>query len=106
MQNKVVINRCHGGFSLSTEAVRYAKSMAPEGSLWHSVSERFGFIDDEEIARHDPILLKVVEDLGESASGECSELCVVTINSNMYRVTEYDGLEGIESPDSVDWVVI
>lgn len=69
MSTKVVYNGCFGGFSLSPEAVRLAKSKAPEGSNWHNVKEEYGFIGygEEFIHRHDKILVEVVEELGEGA---------------------------------------
>lgn len=59
-----------------------------------------------EIFRHDPILVKVVEELGEKANGYCSDLIVVEIDSNKYRVEEYDGREWIETPENQFWIKI
>lgn len=46
--------------------------------------------------RDDPMLVQVVEELGESASGRLSELRVVEIPVNAdYEIQEYDGREWI-----------
>ena len=44
--------------------------------------------------RNDPILIEVVEELGEKASGPYSDLVVVDITDNMdYVIDDYDGIE-------------
>ena len=48
------------------------------------------------ITRDDPILIKVVEQLKEQASGECSKLKIVEIPDYVdYIIEEYDGYEHI-----------
>ena len=64
------------------------------------------WVDDHIFDRHDPILVQVVEELGERAGGRCAELKVVEIPGNKYRVCEYDGQEWVETPESIDWVTI
>lgn len=66
-------------------------------------------IDEYSCERHDPILIKVIEELGaEKAGGAHSELVIKTINCRTYRITEYDGYEGVETPenDHLSWTVI
>ena len=53
---KVVINRCFGGFGLSQEALKLL------GQEWDSIY----WPDDK---RTDSLLVEVVEELGERASG-------------------------------------
>lgn len=44
--------------------------------------------------RNDPILIEVVEELGEKANGRFSNLVVVEIPDNMdYVIDDYDGIE-------------
>ncbi len=44
--------------------------------------------------REDPVLIEVVEELGDRASGRFSELVVVDIPDDMeYEIDEYDGVE-------------
>ena len=56
------------------------------------------------VERHDPVLVQVVEELGEKANGECAKLAIAEV-SGPYRIDEYDGSESVESPDSYDWIV-
>jgi hypothetical protein len=93
--HKVVINSCYGGFGLSDKAKMRLKELGLE------------FDWECDIPRHHPLLVQVVEELGEKASGTYSKLEVVEIDSNMYRITEYDGFEGVKTPnDREEWVVI
>jgi len=56
--------------------------------------------------RTDPILVQVVEELGEDASGSCARLIIEELpKGTLYRINEYDGYESIETADSVDWSV-
>lgn len=59
-----------------------------------------------DIPRHDPILVDIVEELGEKANGECSKLDVVEIATPMYRIEGYDGMESIHTPEDNDWIII
>lgn len=62
---------------------------------------------DYDVPRHDKDLVAVVEELGEESFGDCAKLSVVEIESNMYRIDEYDGNESIITPDTgFDWIVI
>lgn len=46
--------------------------------------------------REHPLLVKVVEKLGEKANGDCAELKIVEIpDGTDYTIEEYDGLESI-----------
>lgn len=91
--NKVVINSCYGGFNLSEVAEKWLK-------------EHYGITNPEFLERHDSRLVECVEVLGEKANGMCADLVVRTIDSNMYRINEYDGAETIEVPDSIYWTEI
>lgn len=51
---------------------------------------------DRDIPRHDPVLIQVVKELGERASGSCAKLKVVEIpNDVAYEIGEYDGIEHV-----------
>jgi hypothetical protein len=82
---KIVINKCYGGFGLSDVALaRYKKE---SGNI--DVSEYY-------INRADPILVSIVEELGEDSWGGFAELCVVDIPDGVeWEVEEYDGKEWI-----------
>ena len=84
---KVVINACHGGFGLSDEAMAEFKT-------------RKGIVDKDfweyDIARDDPVLVQLVEEMGEAVDGRYSELKVVDIPDDVeWTVKEYDGLEWV-----------
>jgi hypothetical protein len=108
---KVVINRCYGGFGLSDQAVqRYAElkgiNLVMEKSE-HAIGSVFyvdGIKDDEHYFsyydlsndRTDPVLVQVVEELGDVANGFASELMIVDIPDDIeFTVEEYDGLEWV-----------
>lgn len=119
--NKVVVNKCYGGFSLPDKAIEWLKENARQeikdyiksieedeelGPTYCSYALVYEFNDGEGIARHDSDLIRCVEKLKEGASGEYAELCVVKIIGNQYKVREYDGAEWVETPDSIDWITI
>jgi hypothetical protein len=82
---KIVINTCYGGFGLSKEAL----------ALYNERSrtvETYDFL----IKRDDPILVEVVEQLGEDASDRFANLKVVEIPDDVqWGIEEYDGNEWI-----------
>ena len=59
------------------------------------------------IKRNDPILVQVVEELGDEASGECATLKIVEIeNGRWFKIDEYDGWESIQYRDIDDeWIL-
>jgi hypothetical protein len=82
---KIVINTCYGGFGLSKEALAL-------------FNERTGTVVtyDFEIKRNDPILVEIVEQLGEAAGGFFSALKVVEIPDDVeWGIEKYDGNEWI-----------
>lgn len=52
--------------------------------------------------RNDPLLIQVVEELGEKANTKFSKLEIIPIDGK-YRICEYDGMEYIETPDDIIW---
>ena len=68
METKVVINPHYGGFMLSELAVQ---RMAELGSKWAKgeldQTNPYGLYGGDSLSRHDPILVKVVEELGYRA---------------------------------------
>jgi hypothetical protein len=82
---KIVINDCYGGFGLSKKAL----------ALYN---ERTGTVltYEYDIKRNDPILVEIVEQLGEAANGDFAELKVVEIPDDVqWQIQEYDGDEWI-----------
>jgi hypothetical protein len=58
---------------------------------------------DRNVDRHDPVLVQVVEELGDKANGRCAKLRIAEV-SGPYRIDEYDGSESVETPTSYDWI--
>jgi len=84
---KVVINACHGGFGLSEVALTEFKN-------------RKGITDPDfwelDITRDDPILVQLIEEMGEDVNNRYSKLKVVDIPDDVeWTVMEYDGLEWV-----------
>lgn len=61
-----------------------------------------------DISRHNPLLVQVVEELGDEASGSCAKLRITNIYADQYRIEEYDGRETIEEPgyDRGGWISV
>lgn len=57
---------------------------------------------DRNVDRNDPVLVQVVEELGDKASGKYSKLRVVEVDG-LYKIDEYDGYESIETPGQIEW---
>ena len=56
------------------------------------------------VDRHDPVLVQVVEELGDKANGDYAKLRIAEV-SGPYKITEYDGFESVKTPDNVNWIV-
>lgn len=95
---KIVYNACYGGFSLSTKAIVRGREIA--GEFWGDDWGARG------ISRHDPTLIRVVEELGLAASGACAKLEIIELPSGaQYRIDEYDGSESVNTPESYEWEI-
>lgn len=101
---KVVYNCCHGGFGLSEAALTRLVELGLEvpEDPYKTPEEVAASLD---IPRHHPLLVRVVQELGKKASAFSANLKIATIEGRLYRITEYDGLERVETPGE-DWVVI
>ncbi len=100
---KVVYNNIHGGFSLSEEAENKLKDMLKEKE-WEKLTEGRVFRWYRRLPRHDKRLVKIVEELGEKASGNCAKLAIQVLEGTKYRISEYDGLETVQEPNDIDWI--
>jgi hypothetical protein len=107
---RIVINRDHGGFSLSNEAVvmylelsGIAYTLEPQQD--RDSQTRYGdkimvdgkpFIDRYDIPRDDPALVAVVRRLGSEANGEYATLKVVEVPAGVdWYIDDYDGKEWV-----------
>lgn len=68
---------------------------APVDEISESEEDNYDF-DVRGIKRDDPILVRVVEELGERAGGRSSKLKIVDIPDDVsWQIEEYDGLEHV-----------
>ena len=85
---KIVINKCYGGFSLSPAGRKRFWELGCKLAEYDEAARRS--------TRNDPLLVQVVEELGEAANGSFADLKVVEIPDGVeWTVEEYDGLEWI-----------
>ncbi len=119
---KLVINNCFGGFNLSKKAVaRLVELGCPvalayvaqcesnrievannpderQRQLYQRMQESdlFSNMNHVRYERNEPLLIQVVEELGEEAGGRCAKLKIIEIPDGVeYEVDEYDGLETV-----------
>ena len=89
---KIVFNDCFGGFSPSKAAEDRYKELTGKP------------FDRYKTPRTDPALVQVVEELGRKASSSVANLKIAIVTKGTrYRITEYDGLETVETPDDIEW---
>jgi len=100
--NKVVINKCFGGFRLSEKAANKLNEIKNDKVC----DTKYGYLNEKIVFRHDPDLIKIVEELGDEASGEYANIVVMQIKGNKYFIREYDGAETLYTPETTDWVTI
>lgn len=122
--SKVVINTSHCGFNLSQKACTWLKNHGvevdyrgdyideeakaePVKAYSGLMSDYVGILGnyDKPIERHNPILVRCIEELGEEASGRYSNLVVKELSGNLYRICEYDGYEYVETPETIIWTI-
>ena len=102
---KVIINSEHGGFGLSDEACRRYLELsqitweerdgqyAGQGPLFY-VNDQFW--SDRDIDRDDPVLIRVIEELGDRANGRYAQLKIIEIPADVeWYIEEYDGKEHV-----------
>lgn len=93
---KVLINRCFGGFSISDEAKNLYKERSGVKDYVSSYCEEL---------RDDPILINIVEELGELAYDGATKLMIYEVPEGYsYRVHNYDGFETIHLKINEDYL--
>ena len=107
---KIVINKEHGGFGLSDEA--FERYLTEKETAFRKVPNHYGFyfyteeydtlgdkadtLWDMDIARDDPVLVRIVEEMGEDSFGKYAYLKVIEIPENVdWEIGEYDGMEWV-----------
>jgi len=106
MTQKIVINTCYGGFSLSDQAIHEVARRKGLELTTYDIGENIpvymyedqygcGF-EDFDLERNDPALVAAVEELGTQANGVCAILKVVEIPDDVdWYIEEYDGIEWV-----------
>lgn len=97
---EVVYNRKFGGFGISDAALHRLRELgypnaehmplerdfrsieAPDGKYYHT----------SDIPRNHPLLIQVVKELGQAASGQCADLAIAIFSLDI-DTDEYDGKE-------------
>lgn len=93
---EVLYNKSYGGFALSDQAVE---------TLNHTYGWNKSASETAEL-RHDPRLISLFKEKGSKwMSGECSDIEIIEIEADGYRITDYDGKETVEEC-YVDFVLI
>ena len=107
---RIVINRAHGGFSLSREAMLLYLDLAGidytlEPQKDRDSQTRLGdnimvngkpFFDRYDIERDDPALVAVVRRLGSEANGDYATLKIVEVPADVdWYIDDYDGKEWV-----------
>jgi hypothetical protein len=110
---KIVYNTCFGGFGLSDRAIR--RYLELRGGEITTETDEYGnthfflngeSFDEYDISRADPILARVVEELGSAASGHTAALRIRELPvGTQYCIEEYDGLERVVTIDEYVWSV-
>jgi len=88
---KIAINQRYGGFSLSkiatTELLKYAPM---DANYIHNGK----WLLDRKIPRDNPLLIGIVERLGDLANDVCAKIVIIEIPDKAYwYIFEYDGYE-------------
>jgi hypothetical protein len=114
---KVAYDNSYGRFALSKKAVKLARILSGDEN-WgciklkteKHIKARFSSGDShhlsDRVLRHDPILIQVIETLGEGANGGVSDLRIKEIQGNRYRINVDEGLESVITPDNEDYCMI
>ena len=86
----MVINRRYGGFGISREARELYNKYYLE------IYNKTGDYHDYDVDRTDPILVRVVEELGEQADGGFAKLKVIEVPDDIeWTINDNDGIEWV-----------
>lgn len=96
--HKVAYNTCYGGFSLSEKAKMLYRELTG--------MKEDAYLDEDDLPRHDPVLISVIEKLGAEANGSFARIAIRTIKSPAYRIKEYDGVESVITIDEEKYIYI
>lgn len=109
MTYKVVYNACYGGFGLSKKGALWIYKRLPketQDEVQESSLRTLQYLIEGLLPRHSPLLVEMVETLGEQGCAGYARLRIKEIDSPMYRIDEYDGKETVITPAENTWIVI
>lgn len=102
---KVVINKSHGSFGLSKKAMelysvlKYGENRVKDEGGHFYIKQSDGDLYDIEINRDNPLLVEVVEKIGEDSWGDYAMLEVKEIpDGSEWEIEEYIGFERLRKP--------
>lgn len=89
---KIAINTTWGGFHLSKVAVAECNTLGLTINEWGCSSDNRSIV-----SRNDPILIQVIESLGDQASQCAGDIKLIEIPDDVddWYIMEYDGQESI-----------
>lgn len=104
---KVVVNKCYGGYGLSTAAAeRIAeikgvtlRNIGDEHYPYYEYEENGKTVDLYDVPRNDPALVQAVEELGKAANGPSAELVIETVTIEV----DFDNYDGRETVNVRGW---
>lgn len=71
-------------------------AMSLEDRQAHNKAHSDSSIYERGIARDDPALIQVIEEMGDAASGDCADLSIVEVPDGVnWEIDEYDGREHV-----------
>lgn len=104
---KIVINTRFGSFGLSRKALelysvlKYGDNFVEESPYYMYIHIQADdvIVYDDCIERDDPLLVQVVEELGEQSWGKFSKLVIKEIpDGSEWTIEEHDGFESVRKP--------
>ena len=91
-ENRISSKEGDAFYSMSMDE-RVAYNRAHSGQTWYY----------DNVDRHDPALVQVVEELGKKANGDFANLQIDEVYGP-YRIDEYDGNESVMTSGDYDWI--
>lgn len=113
---KVVINKCYGGFGLSTKAFERLIELGMKVTVFNYYYNKgtirnenanivnhkgeiygdYSFVKNNNEMRTNLLVIQIVEELKDKANGKSAELKIVDIPDDIeWTIEEYDGIEWI-----------
>lgn len=110
------IDKEFGRFTTYWTVPKERRTAILETNAWYKASQEERIASNEahnemsigtrEFERDDPVLVQVVEELGDAANGECAKLKIEDVSEGtLWRLEEYDGREHVATQDSYEWNV-